>query len=101
VDSSRSVKFGHGSTAGTTNIGLTKALTAANGMKIDFELIFFPTNTNKIIGETLAVASSATLTTAENAAVAALAGPGVAYFDFGHNEYFIATNNTETAVSSQ
>ena len=28
-----------------------------------------------------------------------LNSPGVAYFDFGHNEYFIATNNIETMVS--
>ena len=28
-----------------------------------------------------------------------LNSPGVAYFDFGHNEYFIATNNIEMMVS--
>jgi hypothetical protein len=46
------------------------------------------------------VASASTLTAAENAAVKALGAAGVAYFDFGHDEYFIATNQAETSVSS-
>jgi hypothetical protein len=86
-----------GSTAGTTNIGLTKILNAAAGMKIDFAAI---TPFSTIADETAAVASSATLATAENAAVDAQKGPGVAFFNYKGNEYFIATNNTETAVSS-
>jgi hypothetical protein len=32
--------------------------------------------------------------------VDAMASPGVAYFNYKGNEYFVATNNTETAVSS-
>jgi hypothetical protein len=86
-----------GSTAGTTRIGLTKVLHAADGMQIDFHVITF---SSTIADETAAVASSTSVTAAENAAVAAMAGPGVAYFTRHGNEYFIATNNTEMAVSS-
>ena len=46
------------------------------------------------------MASATSLTAAENAAVAALGSPGVAYFSFHGNEYFIAMNSTEMAVSS-
>ena len=46
------------------------------------------------------MASATTLTAAENEAVNAMGGSGVAYFSFHGNEYFIATNNAETAVSS-
>jgi hypothetical protein len=46
------------------------------------------------------VASATSLATAENAAVNAMAGAGVAYFSFHGNEYFIATDNVEMAVSS-
>jgi hypothetical protein len=62
----------------------------------------FVTSSSNIVDETLnsAVASAATLTAAENAAVNAMSGAGVAYFSFHGNEYFIATNNHETAVSS-
>jgi hypothetical protein len=86
-----------GSTAGTTSIGRTKVLNAADGMKIDFTAI---TTSSNIADETTAVASSATLAKAENAAVDALNGQGVAFFNYNGSEYFIATNNTETAVSS-
>jgi hypothetical protein len=88
-----------GSTAGTTSIGLTKVLNAADGMTIHFNAI---TASNVIVDETqtAAVKSATSITAAENAAVKAMASPGVAYFDFGGNEYFIATNNTETAVNS-
>jgi hypothetical protein len=82
-----------GSTAGTTSIGLTKVLNAAAGMKIDFA---FENPSNKIV-ET---PSGTTLTATENAAVAALAGPGVAHFSFRGNEYLIATSNHEMAVGS-
>jgi hypothetical protein len=86
-----------GSTAGTASIGLTKALNAAAGLDIDFVV----SNSN-IVDETLnsTVASAATLTAAENAAVKAMGGAGVAYFSFHGNEYFIATNDIETTVSS-
>jgi hypothetical protein len=89
-----------GFTVFTKSIGLTKVLNAAAGLNIDFTTLI-PPNSN-IADETLipAVASAKSLTAAENAAVAALGGPGVAYFSFHHNEYFIATNNVETAVSS-
>ena len=50
--------------------------------------------------ETTAVKLSTDLATAENTAVATLAGAGLAYFAFHGNEYFIATDNAETAVSS-
>ena len=86
-----------GSTAGTASIGETKVLAAAAGMEIDFAEI---TASSNIVDETAAVASSTSLTAAENAAVKALGSAGVAYFTFGKNEYFVATNNVETVVSS-
>jgi hypothetical protein len=86
-----------GSTAGTESIGKTKVHDAAAGMNIDFTNI---TKFSNIVDETAAVASKATLTAAENAAVDALGVPGVAYFKYEGNEYFIATNNEETAVSA-
>jgi hypothetical protein len=86
-----------GSTAGTASIGLTKVLNAAAGMDIAF---FNVTASSNIADETVAVASAATLTAAENDAVKALGSAGVAYFSFQGNEYFIATNNVEKAVSS-
>jgi hypothetical protein len=86
-----------GSTAGTASIGETKVLDAAAGMEIDFREI---TASSNIVDETAAVASSTSLTAAEDAAVKALGSAGVAYFTFGKNEYFIATNNVETVVSS-
>jgi hypothetical protein len=46
------------------------------------------------------VASLATLTAAENAAVDALGVSGVAYFSYKGNEYFISTNHAEMAVSA-
>jgi hypothetical protein len=85
-----------GSTAVTTNIGLTKVVNAASGMKIDFSAV---TNASVIVNETAAVATAHTLTEAENAAVDALGGPGVAFFHFGDNAYFIATNHNETSVN--
>jgi hypothetical protein len=72
-------------------------LKATDGMKIDFTPI---TSSSNIVEETAAVASSTSLTAAEEAAVKALGSAGVAYFTFGKNEYFIATNNMETTVSS-
>jgi hypothetical protein len=86
-----------GSTSGTASIGLTKGLNAADGMKIDFTTV---TGSSTVVDETAAVASAATLTAAENAAVSAMGSAGVAYFSFKGNEYFIATNNMEAAVSS-
>ena len=86
-----------GSTAGTTSIGLTKVLKAAAGMKIDFTTI---TGSSTIADEAAAVTSSTSLTAAEDAAVKALGSAGVAYFILGKNEYFVATNNVETVVSS-
>ena len=85
-----------GLTAGTTSIGLTKVLNAADGMQINFHPI---TSNSTITDETAAVALSTSLTQAENDAIA-LAPAGVAYFSFQGNEYFIATNNVEGAVSS-
>jgi hypothetical protein len=86
-----------GPNAGTTHNGLTKVLDAAAGMLINFTNI---TSSSNIVDETAKVKSLATLTAAENAAVDALGVPGVAYFKFEGNEYFIATNNAETAVSA-
>ena len=86
-----------GSTAGTASIGLTKVLNAADGMLINFANI---TSSSNIVDETDHVVGAANITTAENAAVANLGGPGVAFFIFGANEYFIATNHAETAVNS-
>jgi hypothetical protein len=86
-----------GSTAGTTSIGLTKVSGAADGMIIHFNAI--TSSRSVIVDETAAVASATNLSAAENAAVKAMNSPGVAYFDFGYNEYFIATNNIETTVS--
>jgi hypothetical protein len=108
------VKFGAGASAelfvgigaeagstgffGSTSIGLTKVLGAAPGMQIDFVAI---TGSSNILDETNTpgVASAKSLVAAENAAIKALAEPGVAYFTFGTNEYFIATDNIEKAVS--
>jgi hypothetical protein len=87
-----------GSTAGTTNIGLTKVLDAAAGMIINFRDIGL--SSSNIVDETAAVASLTTLTAAEDEAVKTMGSAGVAYFTFGKNEYFIATNNAETTVSS-
>jgi hypothetical protein len=88
-----------GSTASTASIGLTKVLKAADGMEIDFTSV---TTSHVIVDETTipAVASATSLTAAENAAVNALAGAGVVYFSFHGNEYFIATDNVEAAVSA-
>jgi hypothetical protein len=86
-----------GSTASTTSIGLTKVHDAAGGMLINFGAI---THSSTIFDETAVVAAATTLTTAENGAVDAMAAPGVAYFNYHGNEYFVATNATETAVSS-
>jgi hypothetical protein len=90
-----------GSTAptGTGSIGQTKVHDAAGGMVIDFSRIITSSNS---VNESMdpAVMTATTLTTAENAAVDAMAGPGVAYFNYKGSEYFIATNTTETAVSS-
>jgi hypothetical protein len=86
-----------GSTAGTTSIGQTKVHDAAAGMDINFQSITFSSN---IVDETAAVASATSLMMAENDAVDAMAGKGVAYFNYKGNEYFIATDNTETAISS-
>jgi hypothetical protein len=86
-----------GSTINNAIIGKTKVLDAADGMVIDFTSV---TGSHFIADETAAVASATSLTMAENEAVNAFAGAGVAYFSFHGNEYFIATANFETAVSS-
>jgi hypothetical protein len=91
-----------GSTAHTASIGRTNVVNAAAGMKIDFTAI---TTSSNIVDETanlifIGTHKPLTLNAAENIAVDLLGGPGVAYFTFGTSEYFIATNNTETAVSS-
>ena len=97
------VATGHGAeagpTAGTANIGQTNVKGAAAGMVIDFHSV---TTSNTIADETnaAAVAAATTLTAKENAAVAALGGPGVAYVKYQGDEYFIATNITETSVSA-
>jgi len=87
-----------GSTASTTNIGLTKVLDAAAGLNMYFWNLF--SHTSIIADETAAVASAKNLTAAENHAVAALDGPGVAYFTYKGNEYFVATDFAETKVSA-
>jgi len=65
-------------------------------MQINFHAV---TSLSAITDETAAVASATSLTQAENDAVA-LAPAGVVYFSFQGNEYFIATNNVEGAVSA-
>jgi hypothetical protein len=89
----------YGSTAGTTSIGLTKVLNAADGMEIQFDNV---TKSSTILDATgiFPLASAKNLTTAENDAVAMLPGAGVVYFTFQGNEYFIATNNNEVIVSA-
>jgi hypothetical protein len=88
-----------GPTAGTASIGQTKVLNAADGMKIDFQAI---TTSNIIIKPPIFIVGQPlpSITTVENAAVGGLGGPGVAFFNFKGNEYFIATNHNETVVSS-
>jgi hypothetical protein len=68
-------------------------------MTIDFHIV---TTSSTIADETnaAAVVAATTLTAKEDAAVAALGAPGVAYFNYHNDEYFIATNNTETSVSA-
>ncbi len=86
-----------GGTAGTANIGHTNIIGAQNGMILNF----FPvTSSNNLADEDAAVASATSLSAAENAAVKALDSAGVAYFSYHGDEYFIATNHAETAVSS-
>jgi hypothetical protein len=87
-----------GSTAGTKSIGLTKVLNAADGMEINFKPV---TNSHFIFDatNTPAVASATSLAAAENAAINAFASSGVVYFSFHGNEYFIATDSAEAAVS--
>jgi hypothetical protein len=87
-----------GSTAGTTSIGLTKVLMAADGMVLNFRSV--NNGVDLIVDETSTVASSTSLNAAENAAVKAMNSAGVAYFSFHGNEYFIATNHAETAISA-
>jgi hypothetical protein len=90
-----------GSTAGTASIGLTKVVHAEAGMKINFSAV--TPSSNIFDGRDVGVTAKGlglNLTAAENAVVATMGGPGVAFFFFGGNEYFIATNHTETAVSS-
>jgi hypothetical protein len=84
-----------GSTAGTTSIGETKVHGAAAGMEIGFTSI----SSSNIVNENAEVAHATSLTAAENEAVHALGGAGVAYFKYGGNEYFVATHATETSVS--
>jgi hypothetical protein len=89
-----------GSTAGTADIGQTEMQAVQFGTIIDFKSV---TTSSNIENEDLAVASASSITAAEDAAVKALGGAGVAYFAFGPspaNEYFVATNHAETAVSS-
>jgi hypothetical protein len=90
-----------GPTAGTTSIGLTKVVAAEAGMTIDFSAI---TNSSNIFDARdigfAAAGQGANLAATENAVVAGMGGHGVTFFVFGNNEYFIATNHTETAVSS-
>ena len=88
-----------GSTINNAIIGLTKVVKAADGMVIDFST-FGVTTSHFIADETTVVASATTLKAAENAAVNAFGSSGVAYFSFKGNEYFIATNSAEAAVSS-
>jgi hypothetical protein len=86
-----------GSTAGAKSIGVTKVLDAADGMEIDFKSV---STSHSILDVTPGVASATGLTKAENMAVDLLGGAGVVYFSFHGNEYFIATDNVEAAVSS-
>ena len=86
-----------GSTINNAIIGKTKVVNAADGMQIDFTVV---TTSHFIADETTVVASATTLKAAENAAVNAFGGSGVVYFSFHGNEYFIATDNAEAAVSS-
>ncbi len=85
-----------GLTINNASIGLTKVVGVAANMEINFGVV---THLGAITDETAAVASATTLKAAENDAIA-LAPPGVAYFSFHGNEYFIATNNIEGAVSA-
>jgi hypothetical protein len=86
-----------GSTAGTASIGQTKVHDAAGGLEINFNHITLSSNG---FDANLAVAAATSLAVAENDAVDAMAGAGVAYFNYKGNEYLIATNNMETAASS-
>lgn len=68
---------------------------ATNGTTLDFSAI---TTSNHIVNEDGVAAAAASLFAAENAAVAALGGPGVAWFSYHGDEYFVATNQAETHI---
>ena len=87
-----------GSTAGTASIGLTKVLNAADGMEIDFTSV---TTSHFIFDETKRCGGiSDEPHGGRECSSQRIGGSGVAYFSFHGNEYFIATANVETAVSS-
>ena len=52
-----------------------------------------------IQNEQTAIAGAWSLTTAENAAVAALGAVGVAYFTYGSDKFLVAAHAAEAAVS--
>jgi hypothetical protein len=76
-----------GSTAGTENVGQTNVVGAASGMTVD---LIIATSFLPIIDATATVSQAKTIETAENLAVASLGGQGgVAYFNFGNDEYIV------------
>jgi Domain of unknown function (DUF4214) len=93
-----------GSSAATLSIGQTAVNGAVAGMKLDFMQVIITTGTiyvnTSAVNENAAVASKSNLTDAEHAAASALGKAGVAYFDYGGNEYVIAVHTTESGVSS-
>ncbi|MGA8172876.1 MAG: hypothetical protein WB816_18880 [Methylocystis sp.] len=80
--------------AATAPAELTNVIGATNGLM----MVFSATHSGHIANEDPVATNAATLFAAENAAVAALGAPGVAYFSYQGDEYFIATHHAETAV---
>jgi hypothetical protein len=88
-----------GSTAGTASIGQTNVVGAKAGMMIKGLPTLQPLTPP--VNENAAVATATSLTTAENAAVAALGQAGVVYFNYHHDEYIIGVYaGNETSVGS-
>ena len=86
-----------GATVGPSSIGETNVISTAAGMKIDFVAVNTGSN---VFSANAAVVSAPSLAGAENQAVAALGGAGVAYINYGGDEYLVAAHTSESTVSS-
>jgi hypothetical protein len=81
----------------TTVVGAVIAGAATPGTLIDLGYVVGAIT--NIQNEQTAIAGAWSLTTAENAAVAALGAVGVAYFTYGSDKFLVAAHAAEAAVS--